>query len=1159
MVMLTGGDGFVLSPSDLTATASCEFGWLRNVDTKLGRIAAVERKADAMMERTAVLGDVHEVRVLDRLRAQHEAGVVELAKPQPYNPTTLADFHDQTIAHLKEGVDVLFQGVLFDGGFGGMADFIVRQPDGTYQVQDAKLARSAKVTALLQIAAYADLLDRNDVPRSRLGALILGDQSISEHDLDDVIPVYRHRRAQLEQLLGRHLSQDDAIAWNSPDVSICGSCDWCLDEIERHRDLLLVAGLARPQRVKLRAAGIETIEQLADSTDAVPGMSAGTLAKLRLQAELQVRAENGEVAVSLLEGGRAIKLLPEPTEGDVFFDFEGDPLWTDNGTDWGLEYLWGVIEPDADEGVFRAWWAHDRVEEKAALIAFLDYVVARRAAHPGMHVYHYAPYEITALKKLVARHATHEDVLDDLLRANVFVDLYATVRRGIRVGTRSYSIKKLEPLYMGETLRTGLDNAADSIAEYQRYCDQVLEDSTSAQKILDEIADYNEYDCVSTWRLRDWLSAQVASDSADSDQEADPTADLPEVERIDELAPVVDALLAGVPDVPSDERTHDQQALAMLAASLGYHRRERKSFWWSYFERLVADVDEWPEPRDCFVVDEIELMDDWHRPPRAKSDKRRLRLTGRLDPATRVSPGGGYKLIYDEFPSGLVPVDPRGRCVGGPTTIEDVEVSTDGRHVVTVIEAGTTVGDVAVTGWDEPPMGLCVGSVIATDSIEAALQTLARLVLDLAPALPTDVALDLLRRVPPRLRDGGLSEVAAADSAELAILDSVRRLDRSYLAVQGPPGTGKTYVGSHVVKQLVESGWKVGVVAQSHAVVCNFLAATVKAGLEPAIIAKPKDKGDGERPWLGHKSSKLQEFIADADGGCLVGGTAWTFTNRNTVGEDQLDLLVIDEAGQFSLANTLAAASAAARVMLLGDPQQLPQVSQGTHPEPVDESALSWVANGHATMPATHGYFLERTWRMHSALTEVDSHLSYEGRLRSETSVTDVRELTGVEPGVHPVAVHHVDNDVRSSEEAEEIVRIVRSLKDSTWRESATAAPRPTTPADALVVAPYNSQVTLIREFLDAAGLTDTRVGTVDKFQGQEAPVVIVSMTASSAADVPRGLDFLLNRNRLNVAISRGQWAAYVVHSPVLCDVLPTTAAGVAELGAFLGVVEQHV
>ncbi len=1150
--MLTKDGGFVLSPSDLTANASCEFAWLRGVDVKLERLADVQHKADAMLERAAVLGDVHESRVLEGLRAQHGAGVVELDRPDPYTPAILVESHARTIDHLKQGVDVLFQGTLFDGRFGGMADFMVRQTDGTYQVQDAKLARSAKVPALLQIAAYADLLDGEGVPRSRLGVLVLGDQSVSEHDLNDIIPVYRHRRAQLEDLLHRHLAQSEPVPWESPDVSVCGACDWCLDEIGHHRDVLLVAGLGRPQRTKLRASGIETIEQLAESTHPVAGLGSGTLENLRLQATLQLvsKPDGSEITTCLLNGGRAISLLPAPSDGDVFFDFEGDPLWTDDGTDWGLEYLWGVIEPDGEDGVFRKWWAHDRVQEKAALIDFLDYVVARRQMHPGMHVYHYAPYEVTALKRLVARHATHEDKLDDLLRANVFIDLYATVRRGIRVGTRSYSIKKLEPLYMGDQLRGELDNAADSIAEYQRFCDQVLAEPDAAEATLEGIADYNRYDCLSTWRLRDWLRSQVRSGATVTTPDSEAFGDLPATERIDELAPLVDALLAHVPDVARHERSNDQQAMAMLAASLGYHRRERKSFWWSYFERLVADVDEWPEPRDCFVVEEVELVDDWHRKQGDTLEKRRLRLYGRLDPATRIDGKSEYRLIYDEFPPGVVPDDPRGRCLGGSTKIEAIENIDEHRDALTVLESCKTLKRVVVaTGWSELPMGLCVSGVIGTTSIDEALQALAREVLGLAPGMPMRAALDLLRRVPPRLDGGGLTGIEAAGSSEHALLDSVRRLDRSYLAVQGPPGTGKTYVGSRVVKQLVESGWKVGVVAQSHSVVEHFLRATIKAGLAPARVAKQKSAK--EEPWLSPTDAKLRAFIAES-GGCLVGGTPWDMTNRNRVQEEQLDLLVIDEAGQFSLANTLAAASSAQRVMLLGDPQQLPQVSQGTHPEPVDESALSWVANGQATMPPTHGYFLERTRRMHSALTEVDSNLSYEGRLHSQVDATDSRELTGMEPGLHPAPVTHHGNGVQSQEEADEVVRIVRMIAGETWRESVAAVPRPTSPADVLVVAPYNAQVSLIRATLDAAGLTDTRVGTVDKFQGQEAPVVIVSMTASSAADAPRGLDFLLNRNRLNVAISRGQWAAHVVHSPALADTMPATPHGIAELGAFL-------
>ena len=287
------------------------------------------------------------------------------------------------------------------------------------------------------------------------------------------------------------------------------------------------------------------------------------------------------------------------------------------------------------------------------------------------------------------------------------------------------------------------------------------------------------------------------------------------------------------------------------------------------------------------------------------------------------------------------------------------------------------------------------------------------------------------------------------------------------------------------------------------------------------MIAKPGSADDA--PWADLNGDKLHGFIDSHQAtGCLVGGTAWTFSNRNSVRYEQLDLLVIDEAGQFSLANTLAVSTAAQRLLLLGDPQQLPQVSRGTRPEPVDTSALEWIINKHKTMPPDHGYLLERTWRMHSALTCSVSRLSYAGLLRSEVSVRDVRDLTGGTTGVHVALVDHSGNDVQSPEEAAAIVELVQSLQAETWKASADDSPRPVEPSDVFLVAPYNAQVALLRRALDDAGFTATRVGTLDKFQGQEAPVVIVSMTVSSAGEVPRGMEFLRSRNRLNVAISRG-------------------------------------
>jgi uncharacterized protein len=295
----------------------------------------------------------------------------------------------------------------------------------------------------------------------------------------------------------------------------------------------------------------------------------------------------------------------------------------------------------------------------------------------------------------------------------------------------------------------------------------------------------------------------------------------------------------------------------------------------------------------------------------------------------------------------------------------------------------------------------------------------------------------------------------------------------------------------------------------------------------------------------------LDEHEAD---GCVIGGTAWDFTNLNRVERGILDLVVIDEAGQFSFANTLAVSTAATRLMLLGDPQQLPQVSQGSHPEPVDHSALGWLMDGEPTLRPELGYFLERTWRMHPALCARISRLAYDDRLVSQEPVTTARHLGGLEPGLHVVRVDHVGNSVASIEEAREVVAQVRRLLGSTWHDPrAEVVDRPLVEGDVLVVAAYNAQVAVIRGELADAGLTGVRVGTVDRFQGQEAPVVIVSMAASSSDDVPRGMEFLLSRNRVNVAVSRGQWAALVIRSPHLTDHLPATPAGLADLGAFIG------
>jgi uncharacterized protein len=299
----------------------------------------------------------------------------------------------------------------------------------------------------------------------------------------------------------------------------------------------------------------------------------------------------------------------------------------------------------------------------------------------------------------------------------------------------------------------------------------------------------------------------------------------------------------------------------------------------------------------------------------------------------------------------------------------------------------------------------------------------------------------------------------------------------------------------------------------------------------------------------------VADFLAGVGGG-VVGGTAWTFCNEKAVGPKSLDLIVVEEAGQYSLANTIAVAEAAQRILLLGDPQQLSEVSQGAHPEPIDTSALGWLSAGHDVLPRELGIFLDTSFRMHPDLCEVVSELAYEGKLKAVD--TSTRFLDVVEPGLHLRPVRHRDNSVESVEEATEILHIVEELMGHSWTKDGVTKPLRDWDKNIIVVAPYNAQVNLIRRELDKYGFHDIPVGTVDKFQGQEAPIAILSMSASSLQDVPRGIDFLLSKNRLNVALSRAQWASYLVYSPGLLDYAPKTPANLALLARFATLVADH-
>jgi len=1189
-VQILDDGALALSAGDLGAAAACQYAVARALDAALGRGPAVPCAVDATAARAGRLGAAHERRLLEAHLARlgpydpgTGRGVLVLPRPEDRTAAGLAAAHDRTLALLRAGVDVLGQAAFFDGTFTGYADFLVRDPADPggaprYTVVDAKLARHERPAALLQVAAYADQLEAAGIALTDHAELVLGDGRTTRHRLRDLLPVYRDRRARLQRLLDEHRAGDAPAAWGDPRYRACGRCDVCAPELEARRDVLLVAGVRTTQAARLRDAGVRTIEDLAARAEPVDGVGTETLATLRAQAALQSRQDHrdGSVLVDVFDT-RPIGALPAPDPGDVFFDFEGDPLYSagEVGADgqpaaWGLEYLFGLVEAPAAPGAdapFRAFWAHDRAQERQALVDFLAYVRERRAAHPGMHVYHYAPYEKTALLRLAARHGVGEAEVDELLRAGVLVDLYATVRGSLRTGQRSASLKKLEPLYMAAQRTGEVTTAGDSIDQYARACAlRDAGDDAGWRAALAAIADYNADDCESTRRLRDWLLARAAEAGVRPRPHvpAAPGAGPGAAGDAGDDAPEHDALaaaLAAYADDPAHRagtavpgrRTPDQQAVALLGAALGYHWREQKPFWWAHFDRLSADPADWTDPRSTFVAERAEVVTDWHTPPRARTRQRVLRLTGRLEPGSELRAGATCFGLFDG-PAPAHAQVPRHATRGYAPgfTVLDVTAAGDGPAARDEL----LVSERLQAAWaphDRLPMGLGPTPPPPTGTIAAALRGLADRVAAGLPAVPRQAALDLARRLPPRTRSGRPLPVPddGPDGTVTAITAALRDLDGSYLAVQGPPGTGKTYTGSHVIAALVAEGWRVGVVAQSHAVVENLLAKVVDAGVAPAAVGKKPRPGATTPPaWTPlTDTAAFARFAAAQAGGLVLGGTLWDLTHPDRLPAGGLDLLVVDEAGQFSLANTFAASAGARNLLLLGDPQQLPQVSQGHHPEPVDTSALGWLTDGHDTLPPHLGYFLDATWRMHPDLCAPVSELAYDGRLHAVPAAA-ARHLDGVPAGVRTVLVDHDGNAVSSVEEAERVVAEIRAMVGRTW--TADGAARPLAPEDVLVVAAYNAQVWTLTRALAAAGLDGVRVGTVDRFQGQEAPVVLVSLAASTPEDVPRGMEFLLSRNRLNVALSRGQWAAVVVRSPRLTDYLPAAPAQLAELGAFL-------
>jgi len=966
-----------------------------------------------------------------------------------------------------------------------------------YEASDTKLARHPQVKHLIQLSVYSSLLVIRQGTQPERSHLVLGDRSEASFLVSDFASYVRHAMHRLEDFAVSPPSD----SYPEP-CSHCSTCHWketCAAQWQKDDHLSLVANIQRTQAAKLERAGVKTVAQLAAlrPETRIPDLNPQVFERLRSQAALQEhKRRTGENAHELIEcePGRGFSRLPRPDLGDLFFDMEGDPLYPE-----GLEYLFGLCSWKDEKLAFRALWAHNHGEERLTFGQFMDLLSSHLTTHPEAYVYHYNHYETTALKRLACRYAVAEHQLDELLRRRKFVDLYMVVRESIRVSEPAYSIKNLEAFYMGK--REGeVATAGDSIGVYNRWRE------TGEPQLLQQIVDYNEVDCISTAKLRDWLLTQRARDIAWFDgppapTDADGTADkkAARVEREARYADYQRRLMEAATDGEEDYHRH-------LADLLEFHAREGRPQWWEFFDRQNRFEDE--------LLDDTECLASLTLTRRPEPVKRSLLHTYRFPPQETKRKAG------DQV------VDVATLMAAG--TIEQI----DEASLVVGIKRGVKSGPLP------EHLNIGPGGPINSDALREAIYRFADDVLAEKNSYPA--IRDILSKALPRIHahSEGQPIVAGGDDLLAATTAAVAGLTDSYLFIQGPPGAGKTHTSAHVIVELIRRGKKVGVAANSHKAIHNLLDMVEdmaeKLGVRFQGIKKAS-MGNAESIYDGrfiHSEEKSENISLNAP---LLAGSAWLFAHERF--DRHLDYLFIDEAGQVSVANVVAMGTAARNIVLVGDQMQLGQPIQGVHPGEAGSSILDFLLGDQATVAPNRGIFLNHTRRLHPAVCQFISEAFYEGRLAPD-SANAKRRLIFESPidgittaGIHFLPVIHSGCSQKSEEEGRVIKSYYEQLVGQKF-EDKNGSVRVMSADDILVVSPYNVQVNHLRSVLPDGA----RVGTVDKFQGQEAPIVLVSMATSDAECLPRDIEFLFSANRLNVALSRAQCLAVVVASPKLLE-----------------------
>ena len=1123
------------SASDLVSYLQCARLAILNLDAAMKRRVRPQRR-DPVLELLSQRGSLLEQKELTAWRdAGRNVAVVECER----NSTAAFEAGAQkTIELMRSGVDVIAQGVLFDGEWIGYADALERVDTPSdlgpfsYEVVDMKLASKVRPGALVQTAQYSAQLAAIQGRMPDRLHVILGDGSRQSVPTASVMAYYQRVRdaylSAIQEAGGVDAEPDETLLYPESAtypwlIDACRTCPWqseCQGQREADDHLTLVPGMGRTHARRLITVDVPTRRALAQlGTGSVTDVAERsrtpepTLARLCLSAIHALRcAESGVDRASTVshlprQPWRGVwKVLPQHPS-DLCLHIEHDPFHEGRRFAFAAGTSGVTGRPTAliattlqeEQQMFRT--------VVKALQEAWNSARSNRAQTPRIYVY--GATTVSQLQRLSGHYSLGGELVANLITHDCFTDLRSVVRDAVLLPRPVDGLEDMDH-YSGFAIANQSRGASGDTEREPSLLEtftSFVEGDVSARdalltgtmRTLERIA-----------MLRDWLRTRQSDLPHQRDGDVLAHDDRERGGQREAQFEELKARIHALRTAAKRGGTTGEGACRTLEKLLSWHRRERLADWWEYAGvRALA---------------ETELIE---------SDQA---IAG-LRPEGTIDRVGGSERRTFSFPAAQehkLRRDTEVEVTNWPTTSVARLISVDARR-------GRLVLSAPPASWASlpPPEAITRQKPILDRVLRDALARVADTIVadDLAnPDLSGryQATRRLLAALPPVPvgHTGGPLGMPGETGSKTAVRLAAG-LTNSVLAIQGPPGTGKTHTGAQMILALLRQGRTVGITAASHKAIINLLDKTMElaAANKEVGIVRAIQRGSGDDrckdPAVEFTESNVRVETSVLDGSKnLIAGTPWLFSRD--LFDGTLDALFIDEAGQMALANAVAASTAAKQLFLLGDPQQLAQPTRGTHPDGTGTSALEHMLGERVTIPDTHGVFLETSYRMHPAICQFISDQFYEGRLRSKEECGR-QDTARFGAGLRIISVSHEGNRTDSSEEVAAITQACNALIGSRMTDSDGKTSR-LAPKDIMVVAPYNRQVSLLDQLVPVG----VQCGTVDRFQGQEAPVVFFSMTASDGTELSRGLEFLFSPNRLNVAISRAKTLAVLVCSPDL-------------------------